>query len=640
MNSRVLTILLIICSFCFNKADATHIVGGEFIYNYFGDTVIPGLGLCNKYQVELSIYEDCFNGEITAIQADDPAIIGVYYDSILVDIDTGVTTLFHITVPANFSNACVSNIPKTCLYKRVFRKMFYLPPSPNGYTVAYQKCCRNNAIGNIKFPGTNGSTYYCTIPPQPLINNSAVFTNYPPQIICLNEPMYYDNSAKDIDGDSLSYEFCNAYVGGDPDHVTPIPAYPPYKSVDYIPPYSFSQPLTGYPPIRIDPVTGVITGTPNRIGRYLVTICCNEWRKGIIINTTKREFQFVVTNCSKVVVANIPQYSTDINTYIVSCTDFKVNFENTSTGGFAYHWDFGAYGNDDTSNAFQPEYTYPDTGTFTVKLTVNPSSTCPDSIRRLVKVYPKFHTNFEDTGNHCINSPIQFVDHSSATIKPVTNWLWDFGDGDTSLTQNPAHVYVHGGIYNVTLVSQNIKNCIDTTLRKVVVQAFHPFAGKDTLIVKGESVLFNASGGTQYLWTPATNLSDSNIYNPRGYYPDTGTYTYYVHVNSNFGCVGSDTIKVTVINQAEFFVPTAFSPNGDGMNDFFRPLAVGYRSLNYFRVFNRWGQVVYYSKSLDEGWNGNFNNKVCELGVYFWEVSFTDRFGKDGAAKGDVTLIR
>ena len=239
-----------------------------------------------------------------------------------------------------------------------------------------------------------------------------------------------------------------------------------------------------------------------------------------------------------------------------------------------------------------------------------------------------------------MNAPVQFVDHSSATIKPITNWYWHFGDGDSSTEQNPAHTFVSGGTYNVTLVSQNIKNCIDTTLRKVIVESFRPFAGKDTLIVKGESVLFNATGGTKYTWTPSNNLNDTTISNPLGFYPDTGVFVYYLHVSSNFGCSGNDTMKVTVINQAEFFVPTAFSPNGDGMNDLFRPLAVGYRKLNYFRVFNRWGQQVYYSKSLEAGWDGNYNNKQCDLGVYFWEVSFIDRFGKDGTMKGDVTLIR
>jgi gliding motility-associated-like protein len=97
---------------------------------------------------------------------------------------------------------------------------------------------------------------------------------------------------------------------------------------------------------------------------------------------------------------------------------------------------------------------------------------------------------------------------------------------------------------------------------------------------------------------------------------------------------------VSVVNQAEFFVPNAFSPNGDGHNDEFRPIAVGYKDLKFFKVFNRWGQEVYSNTSLETGWNGTFNNKQCDLGTYYWQIGFTDRFGKDGFLKGDVTLVR
>ncbi len=641
MNKGSFTILFILLSLSFFKAEGSHIVGGEFTYKFIYDTIVGGQ-IYHKYQVNLSIYEDCINGQPQAIADDDPGYLSVYEGAgIIVDIDTSIYSLPLINVPANFSNACVTNVPQTCLYKRTFVKMYYLPPNKSGYTIAYQRCCRNNAIQNIQDPGSHGCTYFCTIPP--FINNSAVFKNYPPQIICLNEPLYYDNSATDIDGDSLSYEFCYALIGASPDgnNVKPIPVAPPYDSVIYNAPYTYLQPLPGYPPIHIDPVTGRITGTPNKIGRYLVTVCCNEWREGVIINTIKREFQFVVTNCSKTVVADIPQYSTDPNTYIVSCTDFTVDFENTSIGGFAWHWDFGLpVVSDDTSSVKLPTFTYPDTGTFAVKLVVNPHSTCPDSITRLVKIYPKFHAVFSDSGGHCPGAPINFTDQSSASIKPVNYWLWKFGDGDSSFTQNPTHTYQYGGTYNVTLISKNIKNCIDTLLKKFIVENFKPSAGNDTFIVKGESVHFDATGGTQYTWSPSNNLNDTIIRDPTGYYPDTGIYTYRVHVKSAFGCIGDDTIIVNVVNQAEFFIPSAFTPNGDGINDIFRPVAIGYKGLSYFRVFNRWGQLVYFSNSLESGWNGTFNNALAEMGVYFWEISFTDRYGKNSFLKGDVTLIR
>ena len=192
----------------------------------------------------------------------------------------------------------------------------------------------------------------------------------------------------------------------------------------------------------------------------------------------------------------------------------------------------------------------------------------------------------------------------------------------------------------MVFIAANVKNCIDTIVEKVIVEDFKPFAGNDTIIVKGESVQFDATGGTNYSWSPGTNLNATDIYNPLGYYPDTGTFTYYVFVTSEFGCSGYDTIKVSVVNQAEFFIPTAFTPNGDGLNDLFRPVAVGYRSLTYFRVFNRWGEMVYNSNILESGWDGNYDNHRAEMGTYYWEIAFVDRFGKQSTLKGDVTLVR
>ena len=647
MSRRLLLILVCLLSLLSYRVVASHIVGGEFTYKYIKDTMIGG-GVFRAYQVNLSIYQDCVTGQPEAIAQDNPAFFTVYDNSSTIRpvyVDTAVffDDASSLLVPANFSNSCVTNIPTLCLLRKSFIRTYYLPVNAAGYTFVYQRCCRNSSIVNIIDPGDKGATYFCTIPGGELRNNSAIYRNYPPQIICLDNPLYYDNSATDADGDSLSYEFCPAFVGATDADIKPkISPPPPFDTVEYFnPPYTFQSPITGFPAIQIDPVTGVITGTPNRIGRYLVTICCNEWRHGVLINTMKREFQFVVTDCSKVVVADVPQFSTAPNTYIVNCTNYTVKFVNTSKGGFTYHWDFGVTGSDnDTSSEFEPTFTYPDTGTYVLRLVVNPNTTCPDSIDRLVKIYPQFVASFVDSGTHCPGSTIDFTDKSIASIKPVAYWKWNFGDGDSSMLQNPSHTYKYGGSYNVILISQSVKNCIDTALRHVVVQNFKPFAGNDTVIVKGETMRFDGQGGTQYTWSPADNLSETDISNPKGYFPDTGLYTYYVHVESAFGCTGDDTVQILVVNQASFFVPNAFTPNGDGLNDIFRPTAVGYRSLKYFRVYNRFGEEVYSGSTLETGWDGTYHHRQADIGTYFWQISFTDRFGNDGYVKGDVTLIR
>lgn len=633
---RGLTKILILCllfSFRAIKSSASHIVGGEVSYKCLGN------GL---YQITVNIYEDC-KGDPTAIEQDDPGYISIYDGanfSHLYLFDSVRMQQPKVNVPANFSNQCIKNYPDVCLWKVTFTKSYVLVPSSTGYIIVYQRCCRNFSVLNIVNPGSTGATYYTNIPSSQTVvcNNSAVFKNYPPLVICQNTPLVYDHSATDADGDSLSYEFCTAYDGGNPNNVKPVPGHPPFIPVRYVTPFSATNPMAGFPQIKVDPVTGIISGTPNILGRYVVTVCCHEWRNGVMINTVFRDFQFVVTNCSKAVVANIPILSNEPNTYLVWCKDLTLHFVNQSTGGFSYDWDFGVPGA--TSSEFEPTYTYPDTGTYLVKLVVNKGSTCADSITRLVKVYPSFKADFQVSGLHCPGSPLNFTDLSSSTYKPINSWSWNFGDGQGTAEQNPVHAYAVGKDYNVTLIAKNIKGCTDTATQSISIENFRPFAGDDTIIVAGEIINFDATGGLEYTWTPAINLNFGNISNPRGNYPDTGHFSYNVHIKSETGCEGDDSIKVWVVGQPSYFVPNAFSPNGDGLNDVLRPIAVGYSANNYFKVFNRFGEVVYYGKDFKEGWNGTYKGQLADIGTYFWELSVTNRFGKKEFYKGDVTLIR
>lgn len=649
IKKAILAALILVSVFC-GDSFASHIVGGEFTYQYYGDTLVAG-SLLRKYRITLFIYEDCVTGDPGAIADDDPANFTVFdndgapftnpnsyaYDSIFYSRAPGSGG--SIDVPANFSNDCIDRVPQLCLLRKKFEANIALPPNVKGYTVAYQRCCRNASIVNVVDPDSKGATYYCEIPGN-LRNSSAVFKNYPPQIICLNNPMAYDHSATDADGDSLSYEFCGALEGATADQIKPkIASAPPYNgTVQYYPPYTATAPMPGFPPVEVDPTTGMVSGTPNKIGRYLVTVCCHEWRDGIMINTIRREFQFVVTDCSKKVIADIPQLSNELNTYIVDCKDKTVKFINKSSGGFAYTWTFGVAGAG--SGDFEPEYTYPDTGTYSVKLVVNPGSTCPDSISKLVKIYPSFRTAFDDSGAYCPGQPLKFSDLTSSTFKPIRDWSWAFGDGATSTEQNPIHTYSLAGTYNVVMASGNEKGCADTSLQKLVIQDFRPFAGDDTIIVKGEYIRFDASGGVTYRWYPQLNLDDTTISNPSANYPDTGTYVYRVRITSAFGCVGHDTMRVLVVPDAYYTVPTAFTPNNDGKNDIFRPKAAGYRQMKYFRIFNRFGEEVYYGETLESGWDGTYKGRPAEIGVYFWEMLYIDRFGKEGFKAGDVTLLR
>jgi gliding motility-associated-like protein len=153
---------------------------------------------------------------------------------------------------------------------------------------------------------------------------------------------------------------------------------------------------------------------------------------------------------------------------------------------------------------------------------------------------------------------------------------------------------------------------------------------------------FNATGGTQFVWSPGTSLNKTNIADPIGLY--TGNFdsiTYKVVITDAAGCKDSTRVTVRVFRtEAQVFVPTAFTPNGDGHNDYFRPIPVGIARFEYFRVYNRWGELVYNNISGETGWDGRLNGRDQASGTYVWLLKGVDFGGRPIMQKGHVTLIR
>ena len=117
----------------------------------------------------------------------------------------------------------------------------------------------------------------------------------------------FDHSATDIDGDSLVYEFCNPLLTNVPGFYINPPGAPDYPDLVFNPGYSFDYPINSDPAFDIDPETGLITGTPTLMGQFVVGICVKEYRDGVLLSTTNRDFQFNVTQCDVQVIAAIPE---------------------------------------------------------------------------------------------------------------------------------------------------------------------------------------------------------------------------------------------------------------------------------------------------------------------------------------------
>lgn len=230
----------------------------------------------------------------------------------------------------------------------------------------------------------------------------------------------------------------------------------------------------------------------------------------------------------------------------------------------------------------------------------------------------------------------------------VNNWSWSFGNNGNSNLQNPVHAFTSGGQHQVQLaVSNGI--CTDT-IRQTLSSIEKIKAGfeTNTFVCPGDTLSFvNKSSGTIDRWQwNFGNGNNSTLLIPRGIrYGTVSTETIYpvtlVAYNDALQC--SDTVRqlVKVLSSCIIAVPTAFSPNGDGLNDWLFPLNTERTELPRFSVYNRSGQLVYFSSSHTGKWDGRVNGRIQDAGVYIWIFSYTDiQTKKPVLLKGTSLLIR
>jgi gliding motility-associated-like protein len=174
-------------------------------------------------------------------------------------------------------------------------------------------------------------------------------------------------------------------------------------------------------------------------------------------------------------------------------------------------------------------------------------------------------------------------------------------------------------------------------------QSPFPLATHDTLLSTGQPYQLHADGGyttntDHFAWTPATGLDDPFSADPVAI--GLQDITYKVKMDNLFGCTLTDTVHITYYKGPDIYLPAAFTPNGDGMNDVFRPFPVGMQKLEFFRVFDRWGRQVYQTQAYLAGWDGSVNGRQYPAGTYIWEVRGKDYNNKTIFKKGTVLLLR
>lgn len=553
MRTCFLILLLWGCVF---PLSAAHIRGGELSYKYIG----PGATAnTSTYQLTLKLYIDC--GQNDQGQLDTEAFLTVFSKS----NNQQVTGKFAPMISDEFirydpnSNPCITNPPRDVCYRlRYFSVTIELPNTISGYTVAFQRCCRIEGIQNIAPPSNDfGATYLCEIPgtnvgTDATSNSSPVLVANDAVAVCMGSGFTFDFSAIDPDKDSLVYQFCEAYAGGGPSNgdgcftcPAPIPgAPPPYRSLPYNTGYSATTPMGN---VSIDRSTGMVAGVaPSKIGQYVVTVCILEYRRGVLINTHRKDIHLKVSDCMPLRALLNPDYS--------YCDDFLVTFQNlqVNPSGSVYTWDFGDGSAVATSSVPDGtiQHQYADTGTYRVKLTVSLAGQCVSEASTNARVYPGFFPGFTFNGA-CLYTPFQFIDTTKSRYGAPSAWRWGFGDeqseSDSSRLKAPEWLYHTLGLKTVQLIVASNKGCVDTVSQVVEVKdkpdLTMPF--KDTLICSIDSLQLNAIGDGVFEWTPGYNIINPNSATPV-VFPKLTT-TYKVKMTEN-RCVAEDEIRVRVVD--------------------------------------------------------------------------------------------
>jgi gliding motility-associated-like protein len=324
-----------------------------------------------------------------------------------------------------------------------------------------------------------------------------------------------------------------------------------------------------------------------------------------------------------------------------SCSG-TVQFQGQSNmpGTLQWFWDFG---DGATSNLPNPVHQFPVTSqAFVVKMRVSSSLLCGGSVIKSRVIKPRgtpSRVNFEFV-TRCDSGYVRFINTSENLEAIAGQYTWHFGDGATSQEQDPVHSYTQPGTYTVKLKLNSALPCFaDSISVNVTLGSFTIFVSPPQTIIVGQSVQINAIGpAVSFQWSPPGGLSNPDIADPIASPVDD--IVYIIKAKDANGCLSEDSVKINVIQYNDIYIPTAFSPNDDGKNDFIKPFFGIKYTLLAFTIFNRWGEIVFTTSARGKAWNGKVNNKPQPIGLYVWVLRARDDSGKLIERKGTLTLIR
>ncbi|MBL0102858.1 MAG: gliding motility-associated C-terminal domain-containing protein [Bacteroidetes bacterium] len=337
-----------------------------------------------------------------------------------------------------------------------------------------------------------------------------------------------------------------------------------------------------------------------------------------------------------------PPLSIIANGPFVICAGDAVNLSSLAQGGdgnYTYTWSNGI---------LTPDQALLPSASSTLSVTVTDGCGTPQASTQVdITVNPMPVAHFGPLSmNGC--APVTVSFNNMSTTTPGSTYLWDFGDNGISDTENPVHTYTEPGIYTVEMGVITAEGCGDSqTIINMInvyenpIAAFTATPPNATILGPDISFSNNSINGDTYVWDFGDGSQFSTDINPAHSYTDTGYYQVTLITTTSNGCV--DTIVGTVRIDDDFtiYIPNAFTPNFDNVNDAFNAYGIGWKDFNLY-ILDRWGLNIYHSTDHEKPWDGTYegDGHPCQADVYVYKIQVHDTAGKLHSFIGHVSLVR
>lgn len=334
------------------------------------------------------------------------------------------------------------------------------------------------------------------------------------------------------------------------------------------------------------------------------------------------------------------------------CQALSYRFDNLSVAppgkpfsGASFTWSFGDGSPRLTAGAGPVNHTYTSPGTYKVRLILTDTNYCnaPDSIERDLRIAPLVDAQFETPPGGCA----PYDAHFNNTSLAGQQFFWDFGDGTTSSAVNPNHLYANVGTYTIRLIAIDSGTCniIDSTQKTITVSSkpTADFSHAPIPAQENKPTIFTnlSTGGVRYKWLfgDGDSTTKTTMDTVLHQYNATGTYQACLITFNQFGCTDTICKPVDARIIPLLDVPNAFTPGKFGRNSIVKVEGFGIARMSW-RIYNRWGQLVFESGDRRMGWDGTYKGQLQPMDVYAYtlDVEFSDK--TKTRKTGDITLIR